>query len=247
MISKGNPMELRPRAKEKGRRDAVLNGVERDLRHPVATLIAASDLLAEQLGPDHPGIGFAWLIRNESDRLHRTLCDLDLLALPLPYAPRETDLRPVLMESAARLRERARARKLEVHARIPAEPLRAAAHPEAVALAIDRALSAAVDAAPRGGEVVLESERAPDGGAIVRVFDDGPAVPAAMLEDIFVPYAGVPGRRPGLALAVCKRLIERLGGALSAANRPEGGLVLEARFRPFMNGTESISDREGEQ
>jgi signal transduction histidine kinase len=227
--------------------DAVLNGVERELRHPVATLVAASDLLAEQLGPDHPGIGFAWLIRNESDRLHRTLRDMDLLALPLPFAARETDLRPALMEAAARTLEKADLRGIEVASRVPTEPLRALAHSEAVATAADRALSVAVECSPQGGSVTLDAERGPEGGAIVRICDSGPAVPAALVQELFAPYSNLPGRRPGLGLAVCKRIVEHLGGRAAAANRPEGGLVIELRFRPFTGRTESISRREGEQ
>ena len=226
--------------------DALLNGVERELRHPVATLVAASDLLAEQLGPEHPGIGFAWLIRSESDRLHRTLRDMDLLALPLPYVARETDLRAALMESAARSREKADSRGVEVLSRIPTEPLRVQAHSEAVATAMEGALSSAVDCSPKGGRVALDAERASDGGAIVRISDSGPAVPAALMREVFAPYSNLPGRRPGLGLAVCKRIVEHLGGRAAAAHRPEGGLVIEVRFQPFTGRTGSTSRREEE-
>lgn len=225
-------------------RDEMLDGIERELRHPVAALVAASDLLAERLGPDHPGAGFAWLIRNESIRLHETLRDLEALSLPLPYQAHETDLWPALMEMAERFEQTVRARRVNFSARISHEPLRAWAHGEAVAQAVERLLRAALESLPRGGRLWLEAERIAEGSVVVRVTDDGPTVPSAYLSNYFQPYFNAPGRRPGMSPAVCRRVVEHLGGEIAARGRSEGGLVVELRFPPARETTGSSSFRE---
>ena len=71
--------------------------------------------------------------------------------------------------------------------------------------------------------------RAPDDGAWLRgeVSDPGLGVPADRLEAIFAPFQqtedGVRRGGAGLGLAVCRQIVERMGGVISARNNPEGG------------------------
>lgn len=204
----------------------LLNDVERELRNPISTIIAASDMLAEQLGPDHPGIGFAWLIRNESDRLHRTLRDLDLLALPLPFAPRNADLRPAVAEIAARFQEVAKAGGIEFACRISDEPLRAVSNAEALSTVLDRLLAISIESLPQGGRVTLEADRARN-DVVVRLIDYSTR-PASRGHS--ADYESQQGWHSGLGVAACKRIVEHLGGVFATANGPEGGLCIELRF-----------------
>jgi signal transduction histidine kinase/ActR/RegA family two-component response regulator len=65
----------------------------------------------------------------------------------------------------------------------------------------------------------------------VKVEDDGAGIPEAQLDSIFAPFQqtdeGVRQGGAGLGLAVCRQLVERMGGAIVARNRPQGGAVFQ--------------------
>jgi signal transduction histidine kinase len=71
----------------------------------------------------------------------------------------------------------------------------------------------AIDASPPGGEVVVQVA-ARDGGAAVAVCDQGPGVPDADREAVFVPFFTTKERGTGLGLAIARVFTEAHGGRL---------------------------------
>ncbi|NNN05551.1 MAG: response regulator [Elusimicrobia bacterium] len=69
--------------------------------------------------------------------------------------------------------------------------------------------------------------READGRAIFSVEDNGAGIAQKDMERIFKPFFTTkePGQGTGLGLYLCRLLIERNDGRISAANRPEGGAV----------------------
>lgn len=89
------------------------------------------------------------------------------------------------------------------------------------------------DAMPNGGTISV-SGRVELGGIIVTVEDEGSGIEPSDLPhlfDVFFTTKGAKGTGMGLALA--RAVMERLGGAVSAKNRPNGGAAFELRFLPF--------------
>jgi signal transduction histidine kinase len=86
------------------------------------------------------------------------------------------------------------------------------------------------DAMPVGGSIRVTGGR--DGDVIVVVIeDDGTGIPPAILPRIFEPYfttKGVGGT--GMGLATAQHAMARLGGVITAANRPGGGAAFTLRF-----------------
>jgi len=68
------------------------------------------------------------------------------------------------------------------------------------------------------------------------VSDDGPGIPEDAIDTVFGDYVQLSGSSSsiadglGLGLAICRRLVEAMGGTVSAENRAEGG----ARFTVSM-------------
>ncbi len=103
-----------------------------------------------------------------------------------------------------------------------------AARPVAAALfqVMCNLMKNAADAMPSGGRLTITG-RCGEGEAMLSFADTGPGVPAALVERIFEPfYSTKPaGRGTGLGLSICRSIVERAGGRIEVANRPEGGAV----------------------
>ena len=64
------------------------------------------------------------------------------------------------------------------------------------------------------------------------VDDNGPGIEAGVLENIFEPYISTKPKGSGLGMAIVKKIVEEHGGAISAANREEGGAQIRIRLLP---------------
>jgi len=65
----------------------------------------------------------------------------------------------------------------------------------------------------------------------VRIIDDGPGIPAAVLPHVFEPFFTTKdqGEGSGLGLGICQQIVERHGGAISVASEP-GRTCFEVRL-----------------
>jgi len=82
----------------------------------------------------------------------------------------------------------------------------------------------AIEAMERRGQILLETQL-DAGNSLVRVIvaDDGPGIPAAEREKLFLPYYSTKRRGSGLGLAIVRRIIAEHGGSIEVGdNAPRG-------------------------
>lgn len=107
---------------------------------------------------------------------------------------------------------------------------------EAQPFALKRALRNLVENAARhgGGARVIVLREAD--AVLIAIEDDGSGIPASLMDQVFEPFFSVdPARQKttggaGLGLAIAREIVERQGGRITLANRPEGGLRQEVRL-----------------
>jgi CheY-like chemotaxis protein/two-component sensor histidine kinase len=91
-------------------------------------------------------------------------------------------------------------------------------------------LANARDSTPKGGTVEVRA-RATRGSVVVTVADQGQGIPEESLSRVFDPFfSSRDTRETGLALSIAYGLMQRLGGSISAANRPTAGSVYTLTF-----------------
>ncbi len=78
----------------------------------------------------------------------------------------------------------------------------------------------ATQAIERQGEITVSTE-SPDSESIdIKIEDTGCGIPQELLEKIFTPFFSTkpPGQGTGMGLALCRGIIEKLGGSISVAS-----------------------------
>ena len=82
----------------------------------------------------------------------------------------------------------------------------------------------AIEAMERRGRIVVETARdQPNNVVRIVVADDGPGIPAAEREKLFLPYYSTKRRGSGLGLAIVRRIIAEHGGSIEVGdNTPRG-------------------------
>jgi len=82
----------------------------------------------------------------------------------------------------------------------------------------------AVEAINRQGHIVVEAEHDKANNLVhVVVADDGPGIPLAERDKLFLPYYSTKGRGSGLGLAIVRRIIAEHGGSIDVGdNMPSG-------------------------
>lgn len=91
----------------------------------------------------------------------------------------------------------------------------------------------AADAAHMPGvHILLSAHLAPDGNVEIRVADDGPGVPAAIVERIFEPFFSTKeaGEGTGLGLSISRSIAESHGGQLVLENSLTPGAAFVLRL-----------------
>lgn len=90
----------------------------------------------------------------------------------------------------------------------------------------------AQDAMPSGGAIHIAGKIDPD-AAEIRVEDEGQGIPEEDLGRVFDPFFTTKGEKgTGLGLSIAYGAMARLGGSITASNRPAGGAIFTLRF-PF--------------
>ena len=201
--------------------------VSHELRTPLSALVAEASIIRDHLDGLPPQARRAGeLLAGDVARL-RTLVDELMELSRFDASAEQVDAEPV--DLVGLVRTIATARLPEAHLALPAGALVVATERRR----LERILGNLLDnAREHAGSAGVEVELLQGSGEVViAVADRGPGVPADRLPRIFERfYKADPSRRSGssgLGLAIAAEHATLLGGRLTAANRPEGGLRIE--------------------
>jgi signal transduction histidine kinase len=161
-------------------------------------------------------------IGGEVQRANKTIHDLLDLARNRPPQKRSTSLHE-LVESAAEAALLPAA--MVLHASLPAD-LVATIDPDQVRQVLTNLMANASQALKGRGQIWVEGEATPDGGARLRVRDDGPGIPAEDRKRVFEALFTTKAKGSGLGLALCRRIMEAHGGTIEIEDQPGGASFL---------------------
>lgn len=214
-------------------RRALLTDIAHELRTPLTVMRGKLEGMVDGVYPlDEAHLG---PVLEETYTLERLVEDLRLLTLAearqLHFDRKPTDLGELVERAVSVFDAEAHEKGLQLTVAVEADRPHVVIDPQRMSQVIGNLLSNALRYVPAGGAVAVAVARA---GTTVTltVADTGPGVPAADLPHLFDRFwRGEKSRArasggAGLGLAIARQLVEAQGGAITAANRPAGGLVI---------------------
>ena len=218
----------------------LLNDVSHELRSPLARLNVALGLARQRTGREAQGA--LERIELEADRLNELIGRLLTLAR-LEAGDDGTQQSEIHLEDL--VRQIAEDADFEAQSRdcrvnyIVNHDCVVVGNPALLHSAIENVVRNATRYTRAGTSVEIRLQKA-DGAkgpqAVLRVLDSGPGVPQEALDKLFRPFYRLDDDRNrqtggvGLGLAITERTVRLHGGSVSAANRAQGGLVVEIRL-----------------
>ncbi|MFO1113579.1 MAG: HAMP domain-containing sensor histidine kinase [Rhodospirillales bacterium] len=223
--------EIRQALRQKARLAALgtaVTKIHHDLRNTLATAVLASDRLAGSADPE---------VQRLAPRLYQAIDRaVALTSRTLEFA---RDEGAPLRQSMFRLRDLL----AEVDEAVHAADGTAATQVEAdgcgldVLIAADRAQlfrvfsNLALNAAQAGARCVRFETEAADGLVRIDVSDDGPGIPPAVRDKLFLPFvAGGRKGGSGLGLVIAREIVAAHGGALGLVRTGGGGTVFRVEL-----------------
>lgn len=210
-------------------------GLAHEIGNPIAALLGLEDLLLQ--GGLDPGEQHDFLarMRQETERIHKVLHDLLDFARPASAPIAQGAEKPgavaeAITDVVALVRPQKSFQNVALDVQAPNDlPLVALGRERIMQVLLNLLLNAA-DATGKRGRIVLRAERR-DGGVRLSVEDNGPGVDPAIRKNLFEPFSTTKevGKGTGLGLAVCRGLVESVGGSieLDPNHRPGARFVVE--------------------
>ena len=217
---------------------AILAGLAHEIKNPLGGLRGAAQLLAQELG-ENPLKEYTAIIIEEADRL-RALVDR-MIAPSRPLARESVNLHQIL-ERVCNLIEVGNPRTIRVDREYDPSLPNLMADTGQLTQAVLNILCNAVEAVKRKGRITLRTgvERQFTIGQkrhrlVLRadIEDDGPGIPAELMDSIFYPMVTGKAQGTGLGLAIAQDIIDKHGGLIQCVSRP--GQTVFSIYLPLGN------------
>jgi signal transduction histidine kinase len=207
---------------------ALMGGVAHEVRNPLFALSATLDALEARHGERWELRKYLETLRQQIDRVSELMAELMEYGMQSPPPDALVSLDATL-ETAVRQCQRFRDESQARIAGTVQSGLLCRGDARRLSLVFRHILENAVQHAPPGSEVKVEAKVVPRAGrpcVECVVSDAGPGFPTEHLGVIFEPFFTRRKGGSGLGLALARRIVQQHGGAIEAANRPEGGAVV---------------------
>lgn len=213
----------------------VYRAVTHDLKAPLNAMVLNLDRLQTALGKGESAAeaaktqGYLDVLREELERLDRSLFALLAETTPAGSGREEFDVRATMQEIERLLRPQARLQHVALEAQLPGTAVRIAGQRDRLKQAILNIAINALEAMSEGGELELILEARPT-EAEVRIADTGPGIPEEERRRIFDLHYTTKTTGTGIGLYLARSIVEAHGGEIRVENRPGRGSEFRLRL-----------------
>lgn len=201
--------------------------VAHEVKNPLTGISGAIQVIAQRSAPDSTERKVLTDIQARITSLNASLQDLLVFARPRPPAPAPVDVTQLLRDTAELVSRDPAGADVTVDLSGPSITLEADA--QLLREAFLNLLLNAAQAISGAGTVRIAVALSGDCCEIA-LADDGPGIPAAVLDKIFQPFFTTRASGTGLGLSTVKRTIEAHGGEIEVTCPEGGGTLVTVRL-----------------
>ena len=207
----------------------VAVGLVHDLSHPIQNIGNSCKLIVKMFDDMEYRASFKRTVEREFEQVKRVLEDLRNLAKPKPLDKFPLDVNKALHGVAESMLAGAESSGVSLETEFAFGPLWIEGDLYALNRIHRNLLTNAFQATPPRGRVVIRTIRHNE-DAIIEIADTGSGIAAERLNTIFDDYYTTKKQGLGLGLALSKKLVEQLGGAISVTSQVGVGTTFTLRF-----------------
>ncbi|HSF16510.1 MAG TPA: ATP-binding protein, partial [Vicinamibacteria bacterium] len=209
--------------------------VSHEFKNPLTSIRAAAEMLRD-IDDREERSRFVAFVEKDITRLERLLSSVREITLLDADPDAGEDPQPVALDALVRgVVAAERFRDSGIETALPERPVTVEGNADRLTQVVENLVDNAVSFSPPGGRIRVSLEQS-DGGAILRVEDQGPGVPPEHRDRVFDrffsyrPAAANSREHSGLGLAIVKAIVERHRGSISLFDSPFGGAGFELRL-----------------
>ncbi|MBI3949995.1 MAG: hypothetical protein HY314_06025 [Acidobacteria bacterium] len=195
-----------------------------EIRNPLGAMKGLTQVVQEELPKDYSAQALMQTVVSEAERLEQLVVDLLTFARPRDSQINRFDVQELIAGVRDMLQSKLAEAKITVDVVSDADSLIIQSDENGVRQVLLNVLLNAIDASPQGGVVTVAARRNEAAKQVtIEIDDNGAGLGDRDPEELFQPFMTTKVKGTGLGLAVSRQIVERLGGSITLANRPEGG------------------------
>jgi signal transduction histidine kinase len=246
-------MLQRERSNKLANLEAVVASIAHEVRQPLATIAVRGAAALRYLGRTPPGLREAsssvGAIVDASMRASEIFDSIRVLFSKVDQQRQPVDVNQLAAEALDLLREELNAygieTSLQLTQRLPSIMAHKGQLREVILNLIQNAIDAMKVISDRRRILRIRTGHHDDEAIVISVEDTGPGIEPEKIETIFNPFFSTKAKGMGLGLAICKSIVERHHGELSASPAIDGGarfqLILPVRPRAQQESADELA------
>jgi signal transduction histidine kinase len=220
----------------------LTQSVAHEIRNPLNVINLSIDHVSKKYAPEDPARRekFTQLLssmKDEIERLKHLVNDLLNYGRPARFAVETVDMRQLVEETLALLRQQADIQGVAVTIDEASGPASVRGDRERLKSFVSNLAINALQAMPSGGHLTAQIARH-DGEVEVKISDTGVGISEESLGKIFEPYFSTKQSGFGLGLAVTRKIIEEHQGRIAVESQLQRGTTFTVTL-PAVNGSDT--------
>jgi len=210
-------------------------GIAHEIRNPLASMSGSIQLLREELPLSEEQAQLMDIVLRESERLNQTIGSFLAYARPQRAAVSRLDVRSVVEDAAALLRNSAEVKDTHrVDVDVPPKPVWYDADENQMRQIIWNLATNGLRAMKDGGRLLLSVGEQRDAAGrlevVLSVQDAGCGIPTDEVDSIFQPFRSTFERGTGLGLATVHRIVTDYNGTIQVSSTVGSGTTMRVRL-----------------